>query len=216
MKNEKIKISFKWDSAEHTCAHAYLMPAVLRILEPLKPRKIFDLGCGNGSVANALTQKGYRVVGVDPSPDGIRHARKAYPHLKLYPGSAYDPLARKYGRFPVVMSLEVVEHVFLPRSYAQTLFDLLEPGGTAIVSTPFHGYWKNLAIALTGGFDKHVNPLWDYGHIKFWSMKTLSTLLTEAGFEKDIHYRHVGRIPGLAKSMVAVAKKPLISGPKRK
>ena len=111
------------------------------------------------------------------------------------------------GRFPVVTSLEVAEHVYAPRHYAATLFDLLEPGGTAIVSTPYHGYWKNLAMALTGKLDAHFTALWDHGHIKFWSIRTLGELLREAGFV-DIRFERVGRVPVLAKSMIAVARKP--------
>lgn len=108
-----------------------------------------------------------------------------------------------------MISLEVVEHVYAPRDYARTLFDLVEPGGTAIVSTPYHGYLKNLALALTGRMDRHFTALWDHGHIKFWSIPTLTTLLTEAGFE-NIRFHRVGRIPALAKSMIAVAQKPIV------
>ncbi|WP_256993192.1 hypothetical protein [Methylococcus capsulatus] len=79
-------------------------------------------------------------------------------------------------------------------------------GGTAIVSTPYHGYWKNLALALSGKMDAHFTALWDHGHIKFWSMKTLSLLLEEAGF-RDIRFERVGRLPALAKAMIAVARK---------
>ena len=92
-------------------------------------------------------------------------------------------------------------------SYAATLFALLEPGGTAIVSTPYHGYWKNLALALSGKMDAHFTALWDYGHIKFWSVATLTRLLAEAGFV-DIRFQRVGRIPALAKSMIAIARRP--------
>ena len=60
-------------------------------------------------------------------------------------------------------------------------------------------------LALTGKMDDHFTALWDHGHIKFWSMKTLSTLLEETGF-RDVDFRRVGRIPPLAKSMIAVAK----------
>ncbi|MBK8742608.1 MAG: hypothetical protein IPM02_25355 [Betaproteobacteria bacterium] len=67
------------------------------------------------------------------------------------------------------------------------------------------GYWKNLA--LTGKFDFHFTALWDGGHIKFWSIATLTTLLEEAGFEQIRFYR-IGRIPALAKSMIAVARRP--------
>jgi 2-polyprenyl-6-hydroxyphenyl methylase/3-demethylubiquinone-9 3-methyltransferase len=55
--------------------------------------------------------------------------------------------------------------------------------------------------------DKHFTALWDHGHIKFWSMKTLSQLLEEAGFV-DVRFVRVGRVPALAKSMIAVARKP--------
>ena len=59
--------------------------------------------------------------------------------------------------------------------------------------------------------DRHFTALWDHGHIKFWSVRTLSALLTEAGFAPP-RFRRVGRIPALAKSMVAVAVRPLAAG----
>ncbi len=158
-------------------------------------------------MANVLAQKGWDVTGVDPSVEGIAQANAQYPRLKLFEGSAYDNLVERFGQFPVVTSLEVVEHVYFPRKYAATLFSLLEPGGTAIVSTPYHGYWKNLALAVTGKMDSHFTVLWDHGHIKFWSVDTLGRLLSEAGFI-DIRFKRVGRIPVLAKSMIAIARKP--------
>ena len=97
--------------------------------------------------------------------------------------------------------------VYAPRDYARTLVDLLEPGGTAIISTPYHGYLKNLALAATGRMDRHFTALWDHGHIKFWSIRTLSRLLSEAGLQ-DIRFLRVGRVPALAKSMIAIARKP--------
>ena len=113
--------------------HAYLLPSVVRLLEglglPDGQRRLFELGCGNGSLANALAERGWEVTGVDPSVEGIAQARAAYPGLRLESGSAYDDLAGRYGRFPVVMSLEVVEHVYAPRDYARTVFDLLAEGG---------------------------------------------------------------------------------------
>ena len=57
-----------------------------------------------------------------------------------------------------------------------------------------------------GKMDNHFTALWDYGHIKFWSFKTLRLLLEEAGF-KEVTFQRVGRIPMLAKSMIAIAKK---------
>lgn len=211
--NQTEIAGYRWNSAELTCAHDYLLPAVLhetgRLLAkiPAGGGRLFELGCGNGSVANALSKQGWDVTGVDPSTEGIAQANAGYPHLKLQEGSAYDDLAASYGRFPVVTSLEVVEHVYSPRRYTATMFSLLEPGGTAIISTPYHGYWKNLALALTGKMDAHFTALWDHGHIKFWSFKTLSILLAEAGFV-GFRYKRVGRVPSLAKSMIVIARRP--------
>jgi len=202
---------YVWEDAELNSSHDYLLPELKRILGsdavPQGTKRLFELGCGNGSVANELVRLGWEVSGVDPSEQGIAQANARFPTIPLRIGSAYDDLASRYGTFPVVVSMEVVEHVYAPRKYAATLFSLIEPGGTAIVSTPFHGYWKNLAMAITGKMDNHFTALWDHGHIKFWSERTLSALLEEAGF-RDIQFRRVGRIPTLAKSMIAIARKP--------
>jgi 2-polyprenyl-3-methyl-5-hydroxy-6-metoxy-1,4-benzoquinol methylase len=201
---------YQYEDARHNNSHQYLMPALASILSTvnLSPsnRRIFELGCGNGSTAAFLHAQGYDVTGVDPSVDGIRQAQQAYPHLKLTEGDCYTDLASKYGQFPVVISLEVVEHVFLPREFAKRVFDLLDKDGVAIISSPFHGYWKNVLLALSGKLDSHFTALWDYGHIKFWSEKTLAQLLREAGFGA-ISFQRVGRIRPLAKSMIAIARR---------
>jgi 2-polyprenyl-3-methyl-5-hydroxy-6-metoxy-1,4-benzoquinol methylase len=206
----KETTTYLYDSDHRLCSHDYLLAKVDPIVAAGRPERIFDLGCGNGSIANRLSNYA-PVTGVDISESGVQFANRSFPHLKIEVGSAYDDLAAKYGRFPVVVSLEVVEHLFDPPSFAKTLFDLVEPGGLAIVSTPYHGYWKNLAISLTGKFDSHFTALWVGGHIKFWSPHTLRILLSEAGFT-EIEFLRVGRIPVLAKSMIALARKPRGSG----
>lgn len=187
-----------------------LLPVLLKILNTNNNslnKNIFDLGCGNGSVANFLSKYNWQVTGVDSSTDGIEKAKKAYPNIKIEKGSAYENLSKKYGQFPILISLEVIEHLYAPRLYVKTVFDLLIPGGLAIISTPYHGYWKNLVLATLGKLDNHFHALWDHGHIKFWSKKTLSKLLLEAGFI-DIKFINVGRLPFIAKSMIAIARKP--------
>ena len=191
--------------------NAYLWPTVEQVLDQhfqgSHDRRILEVGCGNGAFACRLTEKGYTVSGVDPSESGIAYANKNWPSLNLRVGSAYDDLQATFGTFPAVVSLEVVEHVYAPRDFAKCLASTLQPGGIAIVSTPYHGYWKNLALALTGKMDHHFTPLWDHGHIKFWSIRTLSKLLEEAGLHVQKTHR-VGRLPPLAKSMILIAQKP--------
>jgi hypothetical protein len=54
--------------------------------------------------------------------------------------------------------------------------------------------------------DRHFTALWDGGHIKFFSITTLRELLKEAG-AADPQFLRIGRIPMLAKSMVAIVSR---------
>lgn len=202
---------YPWEDARPTCAHEYLLPELEMLLAQtaLDPEatRVLDLGCGNGVVTGWLADRGFDVVGVDPSSEGIERARTARPDLEFRQASAYDPLHDELGTFSIVVSLEVVEHVYDPPRYARTAFEVLSPGGILILSTPYHGWLKNVAIALLGRFDDHVNPLRVHGHIRFWSRVTLTRLLEDAGFEV-LEYRYAGRIPPVAKSMLAVARRP--------
>ncbi len=200
--------ALEYSHSNLTWSNHYLWPVLRRIVETRDwpERRAFEIGCGNGAIANLLSTLGFSVAGIDPSESGIAAAQKAYPHLRVAVGDAYDDLAGQYGSFPLVVSLEVIEHCFYPRKFARTFFDLLEPGGIGVLSTPYHGYLKNLALALAGKWDDHLGPLWDGGHIKFFSARTLRALLEEVGFQQ-IEFIRVGRIPPLAKSMIAVVRK---------
>ncbi len=90
----------------------------------------------------------------------------------------------------------------LPR-FAQKV---LVSGGYLIISTPYHGYLKNLAIAIANKFDSHFTALWDGGHIKFWSKQSLSKLLFEEGFDVK-KFVGAGRFPYLWKSMILLGQK---------
>jgi 2-polyprenyl-3-methyl-5-hydroxy-6-metoxy-1,4-benzoquinol methylase len=201
---------YRYTGAELNASHTYLLPSVIDVLERtsshVREKSLFDIGCGNGSIADRIAQLGFRVAGIDPSTEGIAQAKIHYPHLNIHTGSAYDDLRKQFGSFSYVLSLEVVEHLYSPKAFASTAYNLLHAGGYAIISTPYHGYLKNLAIAATNGFDKHFTAMWDHGHIKFWSIQTLSQLLSEAGF-KTIEFKRVGRVPALAKSVIAVARR---------
>ena len=83
---------------------------------------------------------------------------------------------------------------------------LSAPGGLVIVSTPYHGYLKYLAIALPNRWDAHHCPWYDGGHVKFWSRRSLTQLLEQNGF-RVVDFVGVGRFPWLWNSMVLVAIK---------
>jgi len=201
-----MTLDLDYRDVRHGHSHSYLLPTVDAALAELAPNTVFDLGCGNGSTAKHLAAR-YTVAGIDASRSGIALANAAFPDLRLEVGSAYDDLATRYGQFDAVISLEVVEHLLNPKLYVQRMFALVRPGGGVIISTPYHGYFKNLMLALFGKMDRHFTALWDGGHIKFWSVRTLTILLKDAGFP-DIEFKFVGRVPALAKSMIAIARRP--------
>ena len=110
------------------------------------------------------------------------------------------------NKFDAVFCLEVIEHSFLPRSLIDSLEKMTKKNGYIFLSTPYHGYLKNLVIALLGKFDEHFTSLWDFGHIKFFSKKTLTKLIKEKNL-KIVGYGTVGRTFFLWKSMFFIIKK---------
>ena len=201
---------FGYSSAAPRHTAAYLRPAVMDLLpRPTAGKRLLDLGCGNGYWVGEMSQLGMTCVGIDPSIEGITVGRKAFPKARFECMVVPDDVCGTLGEAPfdVVVSTEVVEHLYDPRQWAKAAFKSLNPGGVLICSTPYHGYFKNLVLAATGKFDRHFTALWDGGHIKFWSRKTLGALLEEAGF-RNIQFRGAGRAPYLWMSMVLSGTKP--------
>jgi 2-polyprenyl-6-hydroxyphenyl methylase/3-demethylubiquinone-9 3-methyltransferase len=208
--NSSLSISsaeFVWDHADETHAHRYLAPPAIRALRSFGVSNVLDLGCGNGAFSARLWKEGFAVKRCDVSESGLALARKAHPEIEVFRHNVANDLPDNCrGAYDAVVSLEVIEHLPFPRCLLKAAWQALRPGGVLVVSTPYHGYVKNLAIALVNGFDKHWHPLRDCGHVKFFSLNTLSLLMKEAGFDVS-RIARVGRIPALACSMLAIAVK---------
>ena len=205
-----VMTSFEYSDAQSFCSDAYLFPVVREFIRSLASgSRIVDLGCGNGSTLKAVVRSDMTAWGVDISVSGIDIAVKQLPKASFYVGDVTGqlPTEVKAGVFDAVISTETIEHVPNPRGLVTNAFNLLRPGGSLLISTPYNGYLKNVLLSLTNRMDSHFTALWDGGHIKFWSRTTLSSLLVEAGFE-NVSFRGVGRAPFLWKSMVLVARKP--------
>ena len=157
--------------------------------------------------SRALIARGYDVWGVDASESGIAIANSESPgrFFVLDVSSGELPLALVSKRFDVVISTEVIEHLYDPRGFIAFARRILASGGEFIISTPYHGFLKNLALVIAGKLDAHFTVLWDGGHIKFFSRKTLALMLREQGFEAT-GFAGAGRLPYLWKSMLVKAK----------
>jgi 2-polyprenyl-3-methyl-5-hydroxy-6-metoxy-1,4-benzoquinol methylase len=178
------------------------------ITEHTDIRSICDLGCGNGFNAGQLAERGYEVTGVDASPSGITVAKSAYPKAKFVDSIIKAELPQRLGleSFDLILSCDVIEHLYCPSDLVECAFELLKPGGHFLVITPYHGYWKNLALAVTGKMDSHFEVFNDGGHIKFFSTKTLSTLLKRHGFN-NLRFYFYGRFPLLWMNMLCLSTK---------
>lgn len=196
---------YGFSSAQWSCIHTYLLGPVIDILSMQKDRKILDVGCGNGWMTNHLIELGFDAYGTDASTSGIAIARAKHPDRFFVQDVTQNELPEPLRNlsFNTILSTEVIEHLYAPREYLDFCKRVLltSGGGELILSTPYHGYLKNVVLALTGQMDRHFTALWDGGHIKFWSRKTLSGMLAEKGFSR-IHFTGCGRMPYMWKSMI--------------
>lgn len=67
-------------------------------------------------------------------------------------------------RLDLVISSDVIEHLYPPTILTGTAAAIVRPGGLFIIGTPYHGYPKNLAMAVRDDWDAHHSVLWDGGH----------------------------------------------------
>lgn len=198
---------YGWED-KPTHSTSFIYPVVRRMLRYDKGKRILDMGCGNGNLTCRLLADGFDVVGIDVSPSGIEIASRKYPGRFFVHDVSKDELPADVAKIPfdLVLSTEVIEHLYDPRTYLALVQKTLRAQrGELILTTPYHGYLKNLALALLDRMDEHYTALWDGGHIKFWSRRTLTVLLDECGFQVT-DFRGAGRLPYLWKSMVVRAR----------
>lgn len=177
---------------------------------------VLDAGCGDGNFAESVAAAGYTVFGLDMSSSGIDLAR-ARGCGEFAIGSLYEELLRPFARDSVdaVIAVEVIEHLYSPRTFVRRAVEALRPGGTLVVTTPYWGYFKNVALAVSGRMDRALSALWDGGHIKHWSRKTLTELLREQSLEV-VGFTGAGRrIPYLWRGFVVASRKPCPTGASR-
>ena len=207
-------LNFEWTITE-SCAHKYLFKTIKNIFSRFKiafNSNILDAGCGSGFIDSNLHLHGYKNIwGFDNSDSGIKLAKNTYASLqdRFFIHNAYEenlPDALQKIRFDVVLSVEVIEHLYSPKIYLENIKRWLNKDGLLILTTPYHGYLKNLLISLVNKSDWHFNPLHESGHIKFFSKKTLFEILSTTGF-KPLKFYGSCRVPFLWKSMVIVGQK---------
>jgi 2-polyprenyl-3-methyl-5-hydroxy-6-metoxy-1,4-benzoquinol methylase len=191
----------------------YLADVLAALAELPAGAAVLDAGCGGGDFSVGLRRRGFAVYGSDLSPSAIAAAQERGVG-RFAVASLYDPLAAPFGlaAFDAIVSIEVIEHLYSPATFARRAHEALRPGGLLVVSTPYWGYAKNVVLALANRIDRALTPLWEGGHIKHFSRATLTRLMTEAGFV-TVSFRGCGggwrrHAPGLWNGMLMTFRKP--------
>jgi 2-polyprenyl-3-methyl-5-hydroxy-6-metoxy-1,4-benzoquinol methylase len=198
--------NYGWTSDNEDLSHGYLLPVALKHLKKFKIKTLLDIGTGNGATIPFWLSNGMEVSAMEPDFEGFSFAKR-HEKADVRLLGVGELLPKEWeNSFDAIICLEVVEHLFDPNQLIKTVKEALKNGGVAIVSTPYHGYWKNLALAVAGKWDFHHHPLRVGGHIKFWSRNTLTELFTKESFV-ECSFEGAGRIPFLWKSMVMVFRK---------
>jgi 2-polyprenyl-6-hydroxyphenyl methylase/3-demethylubiquinone-9 3-methyltransferase len=105
----------------------------------LSQRRLADVGCGGGLLAEALARRGAQVCGIDLAPAMIEvaqlHAHESQLTIDYRVCSAQQLAGTDAGSFDAITCMELVEHVDDPAALVAQLAMLLRPGGDLFVST---------------------------------------------------------------------------------
>lgn len=101
-------------------------------------KDVLDLGCAGGFMAEALDDRGARVVGIDPAAEAIAaakaHADAAGKAIQYDVGIG-EALPYADGQFDAVVCVDVLEHVSDLRKVVQEIARVLRPGGMFLFDT---------------------------------------------------------------------------------
>ncbi len=106
--------------------------------------RVLDIACGTGYGCHMIAKERKReiteVIGVDNDRETIEYANREYNHQKVTYAveDALDPdLPARLGLFDTILSFETIEHLEDDRRFVHSLYQMLKPGGTLVLSTPF-------------------------------------------------------------------------------
>lgn len=123
-------------------------------LVPLKGKRVLDVGCGGGILADSMARKGATVLGIDLASKALKvaqlHALEAQTRNVQYQEISAEKLAlEQAGSFDVVTCMEMLEHVPDPSLVVKACARLVKPGGHVFFST-INRSPKSFLFAIVG------------------------------------------------------------------
>ena len=146
-----------WDPQGEMATLHHINPLRLRYIDQClngcQGKRIADVGCGGGLVAEGLAALGAKVTGIDLAGDALDVAREHASAAGLavdYRQISVEAFAdQQAGQYDAVTCLEMLEHVPDPESVITACARLLKPGGELILST-INRNAKAFALAIVG------------------------------------------------------------------
>ncbi len=187
----------------------------------LSGKKILDVGCGGGILAESMARRGADVTGIDLGTENLKAAsihasQSGLDNTLRYQHIPVETLAATHaGQFDVVTCMEMLEHVPDPSAIVQACFELLAPGGVCVLST-INRSPKSYLFAIIGA--EYVLRLLDRGthdYAKFITPAELDKMAVNTDFTRQdiigLHYNPLTKRYWLAQNvdvnyMMAVQK----------
>ena len=154
----------------------------------LSGKRVLDVGCGGGILADAMARQGADVLGIDLSVKALKvaqlHALEAStPRVEYREISTEDLAAEQPGAFDVVTCMEMLEHVPDPASIVQACSTLVKPGGWVFFST-LNRNLKSFLFAIVGAeYVLNLLPKGTHEYAKFIRPSELAGYARQAGLE---------------------------------
>ena len=124
-----------------------------RVAGPLAGRRVLDVGCGGGILAEGMASRGADVIGIDLSEKslGVAKLHKLESGIDVaYRAVSAEALASEQpSTFDIVTCMEMLEHVPDPASTVNACAQLAKPGGLMLFST-LNRNPKSYALAIVG------------------------------------------------------------------
>ena len=157
-------------------------------LVPLKGKRVLDIGCGGGILADAMARKGAEVLGIDLATKALRvaqlHALEAQTEGVTYREISAEKLADEQpASFDVVTCMEMLEHVPDPASVVRACATLVKPGGRVFFST-INRNPKAFLFAIVGAeYVLNLLPRGTHEFAKFIKPSELAAYARAAGLD---------------------------------
>jgi 2-polyprenyl-6-hydroxyphenyl methylase/3-demethylubiquinone-9 3-methyltransferase len=159
----------------------------INALVPLAGKRVLDVGCGGGILAEAIAKKGANVKGIDLSEKALKvaelHSLESGVQVNYELIAAEALAAREAGQYDVVTCMEMLEHVPDPSAIVQACATLVKPGGRLFFST-LNRNPKSYLFAIIGAeYMLRLLPRGTHDYAKFIKPAELSQFARNANIE---------------------------------